>query len=106
MHETQWTDAWLYSYGMSGVALLGCVIIWGLHIQRSNLWCAVLRWRPLVYLGQISYGLYLWHFPIDRALMSQGLRGWTFVGISTVITVVVASASYRWVEKPLLRMRA
>jgi peptidoglycan/LPS O-acetylase OafA/YrhL len=106
MHETQWTDGWLYSYGMSAVALLGCVIIWGLHIQRSNLWCAVLRWRPLVYLGQISYGLYLWHFPIDRALIAQGLQGWTLVAMNIVLTVAVASVSYRWLEKPLLRMRA
>lgn len=102
MHQTQWTLPWLYSYGMSGVALLGCVIIWGLHIQQSNLWCAVLSWRPLVYVGQISYGLYLWHFPIDRALMSQGLQGWTLVVICTMLTIAVASASYRWLEKPLL----
>jgi len=106
MHETQWTDMWFYSYGMSAVALLGCVIIWGLHIQRSNPWCVVLRWRPLVYLGQISYGLYLWHFPIDRALISLGLKGWTLLAVNMIMTVAVASASYRWIEKPLLRMRA
>lgn len=105
MLNTKWTEPWLYSYGMSCVALISCVIIWGMHIQRSNLWCLVLRWRALAYLGQISYGLYLWHFPIDRALMSQGLQGWTLVGISTMLTIAVASASYRWLEKPLLNAK-
>jgi peptidoglycan/LPS O-acetylase OafA/YrhL len=98
MLQIHWTESWLYSYGMSGVALISCTIIWGLHIQQSSFWCTVFRWKPLVHLGKISYGLYLWHFLIDRALMSQGLQGWILVGVSTPVTILIAMFSYKWIE--------
>jgi peptidoglycan/LPS O-acetylase OafA/YrhL len=52
--------------------------------------------RPLRGLGTISYGLYLWHFPIFFAL------GWEF---GLPLSIAVALVSYRFVELPFLRRK-
>jgi len=58
---------------------------------------------PLVFVGRISYGLYLWHFPLflwlDHA--STGLSGWNLVAGRMAASFVVASASYYLVELPV-----
>lgn len=71
----------------------------------------VLTWRPMAFLGLISYGIYLWHkalihevqqaldaplFDIDLNL----LLGWTVAG-----TVVVSTLSYILIEEPALRLK-
>lgn len=61
------------------------------------------RWPPLQYLGRISYGLYVYHWPI---LWSAGRatflpQGWV-LPLAFVATVVVSAASYHWLEMPLL----
>jgi len=58
----------------------------------------VLANRLLVRIGQISYGLYLWHFPI-LAMLSP----WP---VAILATFAVALASERWVERPFRHRRA
>ncbi len=68
----------------------------------------VLSWRPLVFVGLISYSLYLWHWPL-LVLVSyrQGmaplssLQGLGLLGLSLLLAV----ASYRFVEQPFRRAR-
>lgn len=65
-----------------------------------------LAWRPLVLLGIISYSVYLWHYPIFAWV--QGPEGnaqlsaevWSFV-----LTLLVATGSYYFIERPFLRGR-
>ncbi len=68
----------------------------------------VMRWRPLVTVGRMSYGLYLWHFPVFSwwaGLMGHdepvGNHRDTVVGL--VLTAAVAWGSWRFVEQPALR---
>ena len=61
--------------------------------------------RPLVFLGQISYSLYLWHLPL--LVYVFGGRDGGVRSIAAVATaVVVATASRRFVELPFLSKRA
>ena len=62
--------------------------------------------RPLVYLGNLSFALYLWHWPvlllylIARDRPSVGLLGGTLViGVSVVLAVL----TYHFVEEPVRR---
>jgi peptidoglycan/LPS O-acetylase OafA/YrhL len=71
----------------------------------------------IVYLGKISYGLYIFHYlclgmgrHVQEALQSHRLAPALFTGCQTVcigfaLTVVLAALSYRWLETPFLRLK-
>jgi peptidoglycan/LPS O-acetylase OafA/YrhL len=70
-----------------------------------------LKWRPLVGLGVVSYGLFLWHLPLIYWLRAHDL---TFSGrsgfavnvlLTLAVTTVIAAASYFLVERPALAHR-
>src|SRR5207244_3965220 len=61
----------------------------------------------LVWIGRRSYGIYLWHFPCEMLArwfaIEQGIvwNVMTELVLSTLLTLIVADASYRFVEQPL-----
>lgn len=55
--------------------------------------------RPMVYVGKISYGVYLYHWFIYGLLPDAG-----FLAVTT-LTVLIASLSWRWVECPIMAMK-
>ena len=70
---------------------------------------------PLRYTGRISYGLYLYHWPIyllvtpERigALTGDGLRpsGFQLLAVHLVLTFAAATASYHLIERPIVERR-
>ena len=76
--------------------------------QDQGLVRRLLRWRPLVFAGVVSYGIYLWHLTVMIELDEPGsfiapptfltLTAWT-----AVIATAVAAVSWFVVERPLLR---
>jgi peptidoglycan/LPS O-acetylase OafA/YrhL len=66
----------------------------------------VLSLRPLVRIGQISYGMYLWHAIPGGLLMDETLTGNVLAQAAVVVlTIAVALASERWIEKPFRKPR-
>lgn len=68
--------------------------------------------RPLIYLGRISYGLYVFHvlglFISDHLVANQtaSLARYALrIGVAFAITVAMAAASYRWLETPFLSLK-
>ena len=89
-----WTD-------LATIAVLGALV----H-RRSNVG-RLLSVPPLLWLGTRSYGLYLYHWPIYqviRRVAGVPLSLIEFV-IAMVLTVIVAEASYRYLEMPIRRGR-
>ena len=63
----------------------------------------LLRSRPLALVGLWSYGVYLWHVPLLLWLRGHGLLpadGWGALAVVTPPTLLVAAASWRFLERP------
>jgi peptidoglycan/LPS O-acetylase OafA/YrhL len=70
----------------------------------------VLGHRVLSWLGLVSYGVFLWHFPIMYALVQGNVEHWipslfypVLIVTTLAITIVCAALSYYLVERPLMR---
>jgi peptidoglycan/LPS O-acetylase OafA/YrhL len=59
---------------------------------------------PLIWLGTISYGAYLWHYPVYVYFDSArtGLSGLSLLAVRFASTVALAAASYYLVERPVM----
>jgi len=69
--------------------------------------------RVLIYLGRISYGLYVYHgisISLAGVVMRRlglGPNGWLLYSVmSAGLTLIMAAASYRWIETPFLRLKS
>lgn len=71
----------------------------------------ILRIKPLLFLGNLSYSMYLWHFPVQITIKTLDdafklninySSKWIFV-IFVLTTIAVSTVSYYFVEKPLLK---
>ncbi len=94
-------DEWIYRGGLWFVAAVSCVLVLG-AITAGPV-AAALSWRPLVFAGTISYGIYVYHWPLFQWLSPErtGLDGVALVVVRVGVTLAVALASYRWLERPI-----
>jgi peptidoglycan/LPS O-acetylase OafA/YrhL len=95
-------DPALFRGGFAVIAVLGAVLVATVSRPGSLIGRAldlpVLRW-----IGQRSYALYLWHWPVavvTRPDVDISGPHWLLIVNQFVITVVLAAASYRFIEQP------
>jgi peptidoglycan/LPS O-acetylase OafA/YrhL len=84
--------------GLAATAVIATIV----HPQPGPL-AKALSFKPLCQLGLISYGVYLYHWPIDVALNQQRahIGGWPLFLLQTSVTLVVAIGSYKLIEQPI-----
>jgi peptidoglycan/LPS O-acetylase OafA/YrhL len=97
---------WSYTIGTAFPgenALLPCLgaaaVIYG---GRGGIVCRLLSVNPLVFVGKISYSLYLWHWPIlvfARQLKIMPLTGWE-TAACVAVSFALAILSWKYVEQP------
>ena len=89
------------------VAVAAVLVVAPVALDQGGPVARVLAWRPLVWLGAISYGVYLWHWPIFLALNGErtGWSGWPLFALRCAATVAVAAASWWLLEQPIRRWR-
>jgi peptidoglycan/LPS O-acetylase OafA/YrhL len=100
-HITSGTGAHYYHGGSALFAVVVAVLIAG--VLQAGPVASVLSIRPLAWIGRISYGLYLWHWPIDVRLVPSRVHvaDTTQNQLRLAVTFVAAGASYYLVERPI-----
>ncbi len=81
---------------IAALVLITCAV-------RGGLVARALSWRPLRVMGLISYGVYLWHWPVYVVLTDERthVHGALLLALRLVVTLVIAGISYRVIEQPI-----
>jgi len=97
------TPGWMYKGGFTLMALFGACLIAGASRQDDNPLTALLGLKPLPQIGLISYGLYLYHWPIFVTITPErtGLHGLALLATRLTCTGAVAVVSYYALELPV-----
>jgi peptidoglycan/LPS O-acetylase OafA/YrhL len=97
-----------------GMILLSAAAVMSVTHGRA---ATVLSWRPLVMVGTISYGVYVWHQLVPKIVpflettldislyMPSAEDGWARLGYVTLATLALATLSWFLFEKPLNDLR-
>ncbi len=93
---------WIYRGGFALIAIATALIIAD-AVQPSGWLRAGLSAPPMRFIGRISYGMYLWHWPIYLMLTPDriGLDGATLLLLRFAATIVISTLSYHFVESPI-----
>src|ERR1700761_5663746 len=89
-------DAWVYPFGMLAPDAVMVVLIASVVFRPLAAGSRLLSLSPLRAVGRISYGLYLWHFPLFLWLdeSSTGQRGAALLALRLGVTLAVSVLSY------------
>jgi peptidoglycan/LPS O-acetylase OafA/YrhL len=92
-----------YRGGFLLADLMVAAVIYGVTMAPAGLPARVLSCGPLTFIGRISYGLYLWHWPIFLVLNQArtGLQGWSLFALRLLVTFVIATISWYLIETPV-----
>jgi peptidoglycan/LPS O-acetylase OafA/YrhL len=101
------SESWLYRGGLLAFALLVALVIADVRQLDRGLLARGLSVRPLRWVGTISYGLYLWHWPVVYYLYTgrTALSGFGLDVVRVAATFALATASYYLLERPVRQRR-
>lgn len=80
--------------------LLLCALILSIAFTRPQTADQILK------RNDISYGIYLFHWPIGNVLLSLGVSGAWAIAIAGTLTIAAATASWTLIERPAMRLRS
>ncbi|WP_277454247.1 acyltransferase family protein [Janibacter sp. DB-40] len=99
-------SGWMFNAGGMFFFALGSALLVIACVDDRPSWVhTVFGWRPLAHAGRLSYGLYLWHWPIWLAFGNDRLTGNAVVNfaVCAALTVGIAHLSYTYVERPVIK---
>ena len=107
--DTYWTGHWMLAVWNP---LFACVVAIGVGVVMTD--GRFGRWftgRAMVWLGELSFGIYLWHFLVLVAMRQlwpaseqSAAFGMLALPVCVVLTLLLAWASHVWVERPAMRL--
>lgn len=97
----------LYRIAFPLAALFGCATIASL-VHPASRFSPLLSSRPMLWIGERSYGIYLWHwviFQVTRPNVDLAGASWAINSARILIVLALADISLRWVEIPIRKGR-
>lgn len=110
LNEVYWTGHWILIVWPSCIAgSLSAMIYFCSRPAARIEWLSA---PTMIWLGNISFGIYLWHYPIMRGIFYVFRDEWTSMVMSALalpiallLTLPIATLSYRLIERPLMGWR-
>jgi peptidoglycan/LPS O-acetylase OafA/YrhL len=87
--------------GSAVVAIAAAAVVAGLDCVAPPWLRRCLSLRPIVVIGVLSYGIYLWHVPLMRIVQNFAHVSPSYRALAVFITVLLAGLSHRFVEAPI-----
>jgi len=97
----------LYRIAFPLAAIFGCAVLTSL-VHPASRFSPILSTKPIVWIGQRSYGIYLWHwviFQVTRPNVDLAGANWAINCARILVVVALADISLRWIEIPIRRGR-
>jgi peptidoglycan/LPS O-acetylase OafA/YrhL len=101
-------DPLVYKGGLFGVVVCSAAVIAHVVCADRSWLTRLLAVRPLVWVGARSYGMYLFHIPVFAVIGASWLGDQPsrfVVPLQIAVTMLLAAASYRWIESYFMRRR-
>lgn len=89
-------------------ALASTALIGHLYDRPDSVWSRLLSLPPVVFIGKLSYSLYLWHVPVQVYISRDRFPEWSLLQIiivEQVLTFGIAYVSYRLIEMQAAKLR-
>jgi peptidoglycan/LPS O-acetylase OafA/YrhL len=107
LNDVYWTGHWILIIWPPCVALTIAMIVY--FVEQPALSSKWLEYPIMIWLGNISFGVYLWHYPIMRSMALLTPETWSApeaslaaLPVALLATLSIATLSYRWIERPLM----
>jgi peptidoglycan/LPS O-acetylase OafA/YrhL len=95
---------------MVGGTLASIILVTGIVLAPMGTLTRLLSTRGPVWIGRRSYGIYLYHYPLALVFVGahrfHGIESAGAVAICIAASLLLAAASYRWIELPFLRLKS
>ncbi len=95
----------LYKLAFPLAGIFGCAILTSI-VHPASRFAPLLRNRILIWIGERSYGIYLWHWPIFQISRPGADIAGSLLALNivrTLIVIAIADISYRYIEYPIRR---
>ena len=105
LFATNFASPLMHQGGFTVLAAATALLLINLVSAQSVIFNKLMETSPLVWVGKISYGLYLWHYPMFKWIKYASAPWPIKLGLALLGTFAVASVSFYFVERPLLRLK-
>jgi peptidoglycan/LPS O-acetylase OafA/YrhL len=96
----------LFMY-LGGFTVISASVAMLIYLQRTRLTGGlevVLSQPILVWVGKISYGLYLWHYPVYKAVSMISIAWYWQLIVAVGLTFIISFLSYNLIEKNFIKL--
>ena len=104
-------DAHAMYFGIGTLVSLCAALVVIATVAAGGGITSLLEFGPLVWIGRISYGLYLWHYPVvvglfdSHRLARLGVDPAWWIPMQIGVSLAIATASFYLLERPILRLK-